>query len=112
MPILECATKGDGDEVNIGDLPVGPGRRLRGRVILADGKPVAKGMRVTIGSDSAFDSQTALLGPDGKFEFTGLRDDGYSVFTSVRGYEQGQEALTVNRDIDDFTITLAAKQRP
>jgi hypothetical protein len=112
VPILECATKGDGDEVNIGDLPVGPGRRLRGRVILADGKPVASGMRVTIGSDRAFDSQTALLQLDGKFEFSGLRDDGYTVFTSIRGYEQGNEKLTIDRDIDDFTLTLAAKQRP
>jgi len=111
-PILECVTKGDGDEVNVGDLAVQPGRRLRGRVILADGKPVASGMRVTIGSDRAFDSQTALLHPDGMFEFSGLRDDGYTVFTSVRGYEQGQEVLTVSRDIDDFTLTLAAKQRP
>jgi archaellum biogenesis ATPase FlaH len=46
------------------------------------------------------------------FEFSGLRDDGYTVFTSVRGYEQGQEVLTVSRDIDDVTLTLAVKQRP
>jgi hypothetical protein len=108
-PSLECVTKDDGEDVNLGDIPVNPALRLRGKVFLSDGKPIADGMRITIGPDPVkghgFDSQTVPLGHDGAFEFTGLRPDTYSIFASVRGY-LGSEEMTMEKDVEDFKITL------
>jgi hypothetical protein len=115
---IPCATKSDGQEIDIGDIQVQPGYRFRGKVVLADGQPIAGGMRVTISADPgrghAWDSQTVLLATDGSFEFTGLRADTYSVFASVRGYEMqdaeyGTLQWKVDSDVDGFVITMARK---
>lgn len=83
--LIECATKRDNESIDLGDIQIKPCHRLRGRVVLSDGKPIPDGMRMTIGSDRTFDSQTAMLAADGRFEFGGLRSDSYSVFASVKG---------------------------
>ena len=69
------------------------------------------GMRITISSDRAFDSQTAVLGSDGAFEFSGLAKGGYAIFASVRGYrltsgQYGSMALELDRDVSDFVMKL------
>jgi hypothetical protein len=71
-PVVECATKRDGEEINLGELSITPALHVGGKVVLSDGKPIPMGMRITISSDRAFDSQTALLGEDGSFRFNGL----------------------------------------
>jgi hypothetical protein len=102
----EIATKRDGEEVDAGDFAVTPGHRLRGQVVLADGKPIPPGMRVTVGSDrKAFDTLTAVLPPDGRFEFTGLRDDDYSVSASVRGY-RGGTIVPVAGDVEGIEVQM------
>src|SRR5262249_16600952 len=83
---VECATKHDKEIVDLGDLQIKPAHRLRGRVVLSDGKAIPDGMRVTISSATAWDDQTAMLPPDGRFEFLGLSASNYSVFASVKGY--------------------------
>lgn len=107
---VECATTRDGEEVNVGDIQIHPGHRLRGTVTLSDGAAMAAGMRITISSQDAWDSQTIPIGHDGQFEFTSLFTGKYEIFTSVRGYhlQQNQRVIeaTVDRDIDDFAITL------
>jgi hypothetical protein len=107
---LECATLRDGEEVNAGDIQIHPGHRFRGTVTLGDGAAIADGMRVTIDSTRAWDSQTVVIGRDGRFEFIGLPTAKYEIFTSVRGYQlqEGRRVLetTVDRDIDSFAITL------
>jgi len=84
-PVL-CATTEDKEQVDVGDIQVKPGHRLRGRVILSDGKPIHDGMRMLINSDRAWDTQTATLRSDGHFEFVGLAVGGYSISPSVKGY--------------------------
>ena len=66
-------TKDDGQEVHIADLKLLPSYTLRGKVVLSDGAPVGKGMRVTLGADGIWDSQMATIGEDGSFEFRGWR---------------------------------------
>jgi len=114
-PIVECVTRDDREEVDAGDLSLTPALRLRGKVVLSDGQPMPAGMRVTIGSDRSFDSQTAVLASDGGFEFTGLAKGGYTIFASVRGYRLKPDGnasrrmdlnLTMDRDVNDFTMTL------
>ncbi len=107
---VECATARDSQEVNVGDIQIHPGHRLRGRVTLTDGAAMADGMRVTISADRAWDSQTVIIGSDGHFEFVGLPTGKYEIFTSVWGYQlhENRDTIdtTIDRDIDNFAITL------
>jgi hypothetical protein len=108
-PVM-CATVGDKEQVDVGDIQVKPGHRLRGQVILSDGKPVADGMRMIISSDRARDIQTTALHSDGHFEFLSLPPGRYSVRPAVRGYSlpdaQYDVQVSVERDEDDFVISL------
>jgi hypothetical protein len=75
-----------GTELDAGDLAVGPGYRLAGRLVLSDGKPVPTGVRVLISREEAWDSQQAVVGKDGSFSFTGLPPERYSLSARVPGY--------------------------
>ena len=102
-PYLETATKDDGQEVDVGDIRIHPGHRLRGTVALSDGRPVPEGTRVFISMGCSIckaenggfnyfslkDSQTAIVGAGGKFEFIGLAEGPYKVTASVKGYMLG-----------------------
>jgi hypothetical protein len=107
---VKCTTTRDSEEVNVGDIQIIPGHRLRGRITLSDGGAMADGMRVTISADRAWDSQTAVIGHDGHFEFVSLPTGKYEIFTSVLGYRLQKNRhiieATIDRDIDDFAIAL------
>ena len=87
------------EEVDVGDIQIIPGHRLRGRVTLSDGAAIVDGMRATISADRAWDSQTAVIGPDGHFEFVSLPPGKYEVFTSVRGYRLQKHLDTIEATI-------------
>jgi hypothetical protein len=104
--VVECSTKHDAEIVDIGDIQIKPAYRLRGKVILSDGKPIPDGMRVNISSVSAWDDQTASLPPDGHFEFLGLAAGDYSVFASVKGYSLPKKSVSVTKkEADGSTQT-------
>ena len=108
-PIRECATTKDGEEVDVGDLAVTPAPRFLGKVVLSDGNTIPPGMRITVSSERAFDSQTAILAPDGSFAFGGLAKGSYTVFASVRGYRPASgspTAMTLDGDVTDYVLTL------
>ena len=63
-------------------------------------------MRVTISADRIWDSQTAVIGHDGHFEFVSIPTGKYEIVTSVRGYRLQNIEATIDRDIDDFAIAL------
>lgn len=102
--VVECATKHDKEIVDVGNLQVKPAHSLRGRVVLSDGKQIPDGMRVTISSEQAKDSQTAMLSADGRFEFVGLTAGNYSVFASVKGYTLSQAPVSVERKRADGSV--------
>ena len=109
-PLVECATKKDGEEIDLGDLAIAPALHLRGKVVLSDGNPIPAGMRVTVASDRAFDSQTAVLGEGGSFEFTGLAKGGYTISASVKGYRMPSNRwsvpLRLDNDVSDYVLPL------
>jgi hypothetical protein len=107
--IIECATKGDGQDVDVGDIPIKPGYTLRGRILLSDGKLIPPDMRITVSADRASDSQTLMLAPDGRFEFSGLARGVYGLAPSVKGYEwrdnQSTELL-IEGDVSNLAVLL------
>lgn len=105
-PIVECATKKDGEEIDLGDLSIMPARHLHSKVVLSDGKPIPAGMRVTIVSALGVDSQTAVLSKDGLFEFAGLAKGGYTIVPSVKGYTMRSEPFTLDTDVSNYILTL------
>jgi hypothetical protein len=52
---VECATKSDKEDVNVGDIQIQPGHTVHGKVTLSDGGSMADGMRVTIVANRGFD---------------------------------------------------------
>ncbi len=85
--VMECATKDDGQEVNVGDIAVRPAFALRGRIVLSDGNPIPANMRLSLFADRVPDRQTLILPPDGSFEFKGVGKGMYSLSPSVKGYQ-------------------------
>ena len=85
--IIECATKDDGQEVNLGDIAVRPAYTLRGTIVLSDGKPAPPNMRVMLYADHVPDFQSLMLAADGSFEFKGVAKGVYSLSPNVRGYQ-------------------------
>jgi hypothetical protein len=107
---IECATTRDKEEVDVGGIQIKPGHRVRGRVTLSDGAALPEGMRVIISADRAWDSQTVVIGRDGRFEFIGLPTGKYDIIPAVRSYQlQGGRSVIetmVDRDIDDLAIVV------
>ena len=107
---VECATTRDNEEVNVGDIQIKPGYRVRGKITLSDGAAIAEGMRVIISSERAWDSQTAAIGPDGRFEVVSLPAGKYGISPAVRRYQlPGGELdmkILVDSDIDNLAIVL------
>jgi hypothetical protein len=133
--IIKCATKDDGQDIDLGDIPVHAAYHLRGRVVLGEGKAIPSGTRVILSSAQAWDSQIAILDADGRFEFRGLPAGEYEISGSVRGYRlppksagkpedypnddafnkalnaqyaaaRGVMVFSLDRDLDDLTIAL------
>ena len=107
--LIACETKGDGQVVDVGDIELSPAHTLRGKVVLSDGKPVPPDMHVTLSIDRAWDTQFAVIGPDGSFQFRGLPKGVYELLPGVKGYRFGDGFGTdvlVDRDVHDVTLTM------
>lgn len=90
-------TGASGTKVDVGDSAVGPGHRLSGKLVLADGKPIPPGTRVILGREEAWDTQQAVVADDGSFVFTGLPPEHYGLSANVRGYRVS--AKNASRDM-------------
>ena len=113
--LVECETKDDGQEVDLGDVQVKAGYTVHGRVVLNDGKPIPPDMRVNLFHDRAFDSQSVPLGSDGRFEIKGLAGGVYELMPSVRGYrlpEGSTGEVLVHRNLENLVFTLEPAPPP
>ena len=109
---------GEGTTTNVGDLFVVRGHRVKGRVILSDGKPLPPKTRLLTSREDAWDTLRVELGPDGTFEIRGLPTERYTVNVMVKGYRlspknhsiDGQNFFrllgTIDQDIDPLKILL------
>jgi hypothetical protein len=127
LPLHTVHAGKDGDEVAAGEMLMGPSYRLAGRVVLTDGKPVPKDTRLMLGREEAWDHQMAALDADGRFEFTGVPEEGMDFIVQVPGYRlapgrnrfqqtrNGTLATFVDKDRLDVEIFLEpdpAKRAP
>jgi hypothetical protein len=107
--LFECATKKEGEDLDIGDVRVAPASRVRGKVILDDGKPVPAGLRIILNADPGFDSQSASINADGSFDFRGVAKGIYGLHTLVPGYRLADQGarhteLAVNSPVEAIEI--------
>ena len=114
QPVM-CATAKDREEVDVGDIQVKPGYRLRGRVSLTDGKSIPSGMKVVMSSDRAWVTQITDLGLDGHFEFVGLPGGRYSISPAVKGYAlpngTPEISISLDRDVNSWVLVLTPTAR-
>lgn len=87
----------DGSTLETGNLEVRPGHVLEGRVVLSDGQPIPPRTRLMLSRDDAWDHQMLELPSDGKFQFPGLPDEGYSLSVQIRGYGASPLNKSINR---------------
>ncbi len=77
-------TRADGTTLELGDLATQPGRRLAGRVVLPEGKPIPVRIELTATSLQAQGSTSVEPDATGRFEFQGLPSGDISVGLSCR----------------------------
>lgn len=107
--IVECATKDDGQNVNVGDIEVRPAYSLRGNISLSDGNPLPRGTRISLFADRVPDRQTLILPPDGHFEFKGLARGVYDLSPSLKDYQHQDirsSELLIEGDVSDHNVVL------
>jgi len=118
--LVECETKFDSQEVNLGEIRLTRAYSLRGKVVLSDDKPIPPEMHVTIATSRFGDGQVTKLDSHGSFRFDGLPDGIYSVIPAVKGYRLPNDCaivcqsveIIVNKDVKDFVIKMVPEAVP
>jgi uncharacterized GH25 family protein len=113
----------EGATTDVGDLPVVRGHRIKGQVVLSDGKPIPPKTRLMVSREHAWDSTRVELDTDGRFEISGLPTERYTLNVSLRGYHlssknhsvdsQNPSRLvgTIDQDIDTLKILMEPGNR-
>jgi RNA polymerase sigma factor (sigma-70 family) len=83
---VRVRTTGDGSTLDTGELHVGPGRTLAGRLVFSDGKAVPDDLELIVGSANVAGDLKLHPGPDGRFKFTGLPAGSVSLFVNFRDH--------------------------
>lgn len=86
METVEFTTKKTGAVRRVGAFELKPAFSIRGRVLLSDGKPLPKNLRIYAGREFAWDSQRMVLKEDGSFEFHNLPREPIDLSVRVSGY--------------------------
>jgi len=100
----------DGQTLDVGELRLRPAHRVRGRIIVSDGKPLPPDVHLTLLGNYGFDSQVGDVSADGRFEFKGLPKGVVKLSPGVKGYELVDRAeIVVDADRDDVLIRMRPK---
>lgn len=119
-PAMKQVSAGDDGSTNdVGDLTIGSGHSVSGRIVLADGKPAPDGTRVLLSRDSAWDHLQADCDADGRFSFKGVphgelvnlsaRAKGYHLSSKNKSFEPMNAIFLmgiIDQDITDLRVQL------
>jgi hypothetical protein len=123
VPAVRIRSGADGATTEVGDLKVVRGHRIKGQVLLSDGKNVPARSRLMVSREDAWDHQEVELDAAGRFEISGLPTEKYSLNVSLPGYRlssknhsidsQNQFRLvgTIDQDIDTLKILMEPGSR-
>jgi hypothetical protein len=123
VAVVRIHSGSDGATTDSGDLPVVRGHRIKGQVVLADGKPIPAKTRLMVSREDAWDHQSVELDQDGRFEISGLPIERYSLNVSLRGYKISsknhsadpqvawQLKGTIDQNIDSLKILMEPGSR-
>ena len=112
-----------GATTDAGDLPVVRGHRVKGRVLLSDGKAIPPKTRLMFSREDAWDTLRVELDAEGRFDVSGLPTEKYSLNVSLRGYRissknhsvdpqiSSQLVGTIDQDIDSLKILMEPGSR-
>jgi hypothetical protein len=117
LPSRTLTTGDSGAVHDLGQLDVGPGFKVAGRIVLSDGKPVPAGTRLYLGREKTLDSLETTLGADGSFEFAGVPAESIDLSLRIKGYRSSKRNPSldwlnggimgrVTGDVTDLTILL------
>jgi hypothetical protein len=96
-PLRKVRVTGDGTKKDVGDMPLTKGVRLKGKVLLSDGKPIPPDTRVYVGREGAWDSRNIILDPDGSFDLAGIPIESISLGVTVPGYFMSEKNKSLDR---------------
>ena len=93
------------------------GHRIKGRVLLSDGRQLPPSTRLLISREDAWDTRRVELDPDGSFEVAGLPTERASLSVRIRGYRLSPKnhsldvqnprlTGTIDQDINTLKILL------
>jgi hypothetical protein len=75
VPVARIRSGADGATTDAGNLQVVRGHRIKGQIVLSDGKLVPARSRLMVSREKAWDHQVVELDRAGRFEFSGLPTD-------------------------------------
>ncbi len=123
VAVLRVHSGADGATTDAGDLPVVRGHRVKGRVLLSDGKAIPPKTRLMFSREDAWDTLRVELDAEGRFDVSGLPTEKYSLNVSLRGYRissknhsvdpqiSSQLVGTIDQDIDSLKILMEPGSR-
>jgi len=118
---VEVSTSQEGEYLGKVRLVAESAHVITGKVALSDGHPMPEGMRLTLGSDTIWDTQTVTLKGDGSFEITNVPNGDFCISPSVKDYKTKSvpnsncdlPIKVAGADERDLNLTLyPAKPRP
>ena len=87
VPSKVFTTGSSGTTLDLGDIAVGPGYRVEGRLELSDGQPIPPGTLLLLSRRNVRDVSQQELGLDGSFKFSDVPAESVGLNVRVKGYK-------------------------
>lgn len=101
-------------DIDLGDIEIGPALHIRGRVVTADGKPIPEGSTLSLNPKTSWEPIQRTINPDGTFFIDGLFPDDWDINFAIKGYgisrfqpcHQMGIAGALTESLDDYVVLV------
>ena len=101
-------------DIDLGDIEIGPALHIRGRVVTADGKPIPEGSTLSVNPKTSWEPIQRKINPDGTFFIDGLFPDDWDINFAIKGYgisrfqpcRQRGIAGALSQSLDDYVVLV------